>query len=105
MGILWDRLFYELIRLAYKHSFVVSKKIRFSLPVSTHTEEYLSHTARKDLSGIDDEYLHVSCVGYSVSNTFVCSFSKGDHRVKHLSFRNVTSFGQILRFTRLYLCL
>lgn len=65
------------------------------LPVSTHTEAHLTHMARKEVSGIDDEYLHVLCVGYSVSNTFICSFSKGDHWVKHVSFRNVTPFGQI----------
>jgi len=35
----------------------------------------------------------------------LCAVSqKGDHRVKHVSFRNITTFGQIWRLTQLYLC-
>ena len=83
----------------YKDSFVVSKKISFLVPERTRTKEYVSQTLRKDLSGIDDEYLLLLCIGYSVINKFICSFSKGDHRAKHVSLRNITSVRQIFGLT------
>jgi hypothetical protein len=72
---------------------------------SKYSEEYLSHTVQKDLSGAGDEYLRVLDVGFLVSNTFICGISKGDHRMRHVSLHNITYFGQMLRLTQLYWCL
>jgi hypothetical protein len=77
MGILWDWMVYESIRLTHKHCFVVSKKMWFLLLVSTHTEEYISHTVQKDVSGIGGEYLHVFCIGFSILTHLYAVSQKG----------------------------